>query len=632
MQRTNFIVYLTVLAAGFLLAWISSPASAGEITVRAVVEKQDVFVGESFLLQIQVDGDDSPAEPDLDNLVDFHVQPRGGQQNNSESITIINGKMERVSRHGYIFNYSLTPKKAGNLTIPPLSVTAANRTFRTQTITILAKKPVETDDFKLRLHLSKKECYVGEPIILTVTWYISKDVNGFEFSLPYMDDSRFTVASRPVAIPAGHEGDYITIPLGRNEAVAQKGTGTLDNRQYTTVSFSQALIPVRTGQITLPQATVKCEALSGFRRDQRRDPFNRFFRDDMFDNFFGHNRRGIYSTVITPSNEPVLTVKPLPDQGKPVHFTGLVGEYSIATLAKPTEVNVGDPITLTIMVTGPEFLNNVELPPLAEQPGLAEDFKIPSEMAPGEIQGHAKVFTQTIRAKHPEVTEIPAIRLPYFNTETGRYEAARSAPIPISVKATRVITALDAEGDTTPAAPAPHKISGLDTGIAHNYEDLNVLENQRPVSTSWMITPGWLVFLILPPVAFLIMFTTTTVLRKRQEDPAGLAAKKAYTRFEKALKHIRTQDDPGQAYTALAEALKIYLGRKLRLAAGALTYGDVEKRLTDTGVDSEILTALKTVIDRCEACRYAGADHMESIESTLDLAKVTAEKLEKHLK
>lgn len=628
MQQIKFISYLTMLVAGFMLTWLPIAASAEEITVRAAVEKQDVFVGESFLLQIQVDGDDSPAEPDMNGLSDFAVQSRGGRRNSSESITIINGRMEKISRHGYIFNYTLTPKRAGNLSIPAIAVNVANHTYQTRPITIFVKKPAETDDFKLRLHLSKKECYIGEPVPLTVTWYISKDVNGFEFSLPYMDDQRFTVASKPVDLPAGRQNEYVTIPLGQSEAMAKKGRGNLDSRQYTTVSFDQILIPGQSGKITVPQATVKCEALSGFRQDRRRDPFEGFFSDD----FFGHNRREFYSTVITPSNEPILTVKPLPEKGKPANFNGLVGEYSIATQAEPTEVNIGDPITLTIMITGPEFLDNVELPLLSRQPGLTENFKIPSEMAPGDIQGHAKVFTQTIRAKDPDVKEIPALQLSFFNTETGKYATTRSAPIPLSVKSTRVITAHDAEGGKTTAEPVKQKISSLDQGIAHNYEDASLLEKQLPVHTYWQITPGWLAFLALPPGLFLLMFTTVTVIRKRRDDPAGLAARKAFADFRNALKKIGKTADQHQAHVNLAEAVRIYLGRKMRLTAASITYGDVEKRLSDAGVNGDILSSLKTVLDRCEAYRFGGAGlEPGDLEQTLELARNTINKLEKKL-
>ncbi|MDP2107099.1 MAG: BatD family protein, partial [Desulfobulbaceae bacterium] len=72
------------------------------VTVQAVVDQEEVYVGQSFTLQVQVEGSDSPGEPDISSLIDFTVEPRGGQQNSSESVSIINGRMSRVSHRGYV--------------------------------------------------------------------------------------------------------------------------------------------------------------------------------------------------------------------------------------------------------------------------------------------------------------------------------------------------------------------------------------------------------------------------------------------------------------------------------------------------------------------------------------------------
>jgi hypothetical protein len=117
------------------------------ISVQAQVDKQKVSVGESFVLQIKIDGDDSPAEPDLSGLQDFTVQPKGGGQNNRESITIINGRVNRISEHGYVFQYLLTPKRDGMLTIPAIEIIAGGKTLLTQPVPIRVSKPLATDEF-----------------------------------------------------------------------------------------------------------------------------------------------------------------------------------------------------------------------------------------------------------------------------------------------------------------------------------------------------------------------------------------------------------------------------------------------------------------------------------------------------
>ena len=605
-----------LLAAVFLMVvlplWPAAPAIGSEVSVKAAVEKRDVYVGESFLFQVQIEGADTPAEPDLAKVQDFHVQPHGGQQNNSESITIINGRMERVASRGYIFNYSLTPKLAGNLTIPALSVIVDGRSYQTRPITINAREPAESSDFKLRMQLSKTTCYVGEPLVLTVTWYINKDVESFAFTVPLLDDPRFQLAD--LEDETINRQNAVSIPLGKNEVLGKKSRGRLDGEEYLTVSFRKILIPLQAGSISLPKATVSCRAVTGYRRDRSRDPFADFFGHD----FPFQSRREVYETVIAPSNEPELTVAALPSAGRPADFSGLVGEYSMIAQATPIEVSVGDPITLTVEVTGPEYLENVELSPLNEQASLNRDFKIPEEMAPGRVQGRVKTFTQTLRARNSDVTEIPSLTLSYFNPATGKYETAATSPIPIAVKATRVITARDAEGQQG-AEPVKQEIKALKTGIAFNYDDLSVLENQD-IESLWLTTRKGLLFVILLPGVFLLFFVVTGIVRHGRKDPAGAKARKALAEFNKMVRDLGEQQsrDRDAAFTKLAEAIRIYLGTKLRMTAGAITFHDVKDRLAENGVPAETLGRLQGILDECEAHRYAG----KTAEDKADLEKL----------
>lgn len=589
---------------------VCSQALAEEMGVKAAVEKYNVYVGESFAFQIQVEGDESPQEPDISPIKDFHVASRGGQQNSSESVTIINGKVNRISKHGYIFNYNLTPKREGKLTIPSITVVANGKTLLTKPIIIAATMPQETDDFKLRMHLSKSKCYVGEPVLLTVTWYIGKNVEEFSFSLPHQEDSGFTVIPQELK-QSGQQQDIIKIPAGQQVIFAKKDRGVLDGREYLTVQFSQTLIPKKAGQIVIPKATVSSKVLQGY-RSRSNDP----------DDFFRWKRRGVYATVITPSNEPKLNVLPLPNEGRPADFTGLVGSYSIAAQASPTEVNVGDPITLTIMVTGPQYLGNVTLPPLQKNQELIRDFKVPDEMSPGEIKARKKVFTQTIRAQHAGVKAIPALDLSFFNTETQRYETSYTEPIPLQVRQTKVVTVMDAEGAGV-MVPSKKDIRASRQGIAQNFEDFSILKNQEFDRGEKLLPTVWLLVLILPPSLFLLIVAVSFGMTNRNHDPQSRLAQKAYKNFTDALKKVEsdTVTAPPQRYMVLDEAVREYLGHKLHLPPKTLTFQDVKGSLALHGVSSETIENLKKLMDRLEAHRYAGGSASQA-EVDSDLSKV----------
>jgi hypothetical protein len=167
---------LAFVFAVVLTSYLSSNAQAKPLSADAVVERSSVFVGEPFIFQIQVSGSENPERPDLSEITDFIVEYHGGQANSSRSVTIINGRMTQNVKQGYVFSYQLIPKRTGKLLLPSVTVHANGQSAQTNPVVMHVQKPAETDDFKLRIDLSKQECYVGEPVTLTVTWYLGKDV------------------------------------------------------------------------------------------------------------------------------------------------------------------------------------------------------------------------------------------------------------------------------------------------------------------------------------------------------------------------------------------------------------------------------------------------------------------------
>jgi hypothetical protein len=602
---------------------------AAAVSVKAVVERTEVFLEESFILQIQVEGHDAPQEPDLSKIGDFDVQSLGGQQNSSSSITIIDGRVTKDVRRGFIFNYRLTPKRVGAAAIPAVEVVAGDQTLRTQPVPIRVVSPTDVEGFKLRLELSTTTCYVGQPLLLTVTWYIAKDVEGFQFSLPVLTDERFTFADVETPIDPNKKHLYLRIPLGGRDVIGEKGRGPLDGREYMTLRFQKVLIPNRAGHVEIPQGTVVCNAVMGYKQ-RPLYPYS-IFDDDLF---LGKRTHAILRKVVIPSNKPVLTVLDLPQEGRPPHFTGLVGNYRLEAEAAPTEVRVGDPITLTVRVAGPDYLENIELPPMQAQPQLAGDFKIPVERAAGKIEGRTKVFTQTLRAKHPEVEMIPPIELPYFDARRGEYAVARTKEIPLSVSSTRVLTAQDAEGH---ALPREHKTE-LETwaeGIAHNYEDLSVLKDQAHGPAVWARSPLWIVMIGLPPLAYLFLLAVVSATRARRADPEALRSRRAYGELAKRLNRARREEtaDRVQTHSIVLDAMRHFLGDKLRLSPGALTFNDARDLLLETGIPAYTVVRLERLLDECETSRYAGlADAAQGADDVIERALGLAKDLERDLK
>ncbi len=593
-----------------LSALVSAAALAQDapLRARAAVDVERAFVGQTIQLQIQVEGSDAPEAPDMSALEkDFHIEAAGGGAQNSQSITIVNGSIQRVVKQGYTFNFQLIPKRDGVLQIPAIEIRADGRTAHTQPIRLSSEPPAEISDFKLRMTLSKARAYVGEALTLETAWYIGRNVDQFAFQMPLLEEPNFETADPQVNFDPSKSPDYLELRLGDGRVTARKGSGVLDGFDFVTVSFDKILIPTKPGRYDLPASTVGFRALKGVRRPR-----------NLFDDFFGESMFGrrVYENLVIPSNRPTLEVLPLPAAGRPSDFSGLIGDFTVTASAAPTDVSVGDPITLTMHVSGPEYLDYVRLPELHKMARLASDFKIPEEIGPGEVRGSEKVFTQTLRARRAGVEEIPEIPLNFFNPATGRYEETRTKSIPLEVKATRMVTAADIEG-LDQAGELQESPTDTEGGIGYNYEGPDALSNEALGLAGRLRSPVSILLLLGPPFGFLALLWRRRLAGVRSIKPHDQQAAELLSELRRA---------GGQGSDEVQSSLRRYLGLRLGLPAASLTFVDVAPELRRRGVSAEGLETFKRVFDSFEAGRYAGgaAAEMSPEEAARQAAEACA--------
>jgi hypothetical protein len=448
----------------------------------------------------------------------------------------------------------------------------------TQTHSIRVDEPAESSVFKLSLDLSKEEAYEGEPVVLTAVWYFRDTARYYNYLFPILNHPDILDG----AFVEDQANDTLVLPFGTGRVPVEMGNAKLDGVNFNTITYRQYIIPQRAGYYNFPRGTVQ---LWRPKKSYSSNPND-------------------YETMVVASRGIRLRVRGLPD-GRPTGFTGLVGEdFSVSTSASPVEVNVGDPITFSITLSGASNLDNALLPQLDELPTFEEQFAFISYRSAERMEGENKVFTRVIRARSQEVLEIPPVEIVYFNTKSRSYEVAASSPIPLIVRSTRVLMNEEIEGET--AGIRAGRIRSSEAGINFNYEGAALLIQDRHETLVTLFSPLVLVMLMTPVLGFGIVFGLS-LLKTGRTNRSRVRRQRQMLHDLKMKARKLEAGELAITEQALLENCIELIGLKLGFPKMAMTYGDVERELRLRMIDTDILPELETLFDLFDRSRY-GSD------------------------
>jgi hypothetical protein len=595
MKNIKFIIVVITLL------FLFSARASGQVRVVSQVDKsEDIYVGQSFRYLIIIDGDNKAGQVDLFPLAQYNPQSTGNQDISQISATMRNNKFSRNVIKRYVMSYSLTVNKPGQIQLPPVTVTIDSRQYQTNPVQLNILKPGTTDKLDFDVVLSEQKCYVGQPVIMTVKFYVSAsaDVGEFQFNLPALTSDSFYIEEPEISDP---QAKLYRLNSGTTAHVSQRAV-QYKGKSFILVSFNKILIPKHPGQIDMGTSSVSAALAVG--RVRSRDPF--------FDNLSFFSSQKKYQRFAVSSQPLKLTVLPLPEQGKPNGFYGLVGRYTIEASAEPTKVSVGDPITLTIKIGGSRYLKPIQWPKLDEVASLERNFKIPSQKASPTIQDNMKVFTQTIRANNDKINQISSIPLAFFDVDKGTYVVVKTTPIELDVAPTKILTNADLEG--TDPTFVNRRVEAIKKGISANYEGPDVLTNQTFSPLAAMVSPGYMVVWSVPLVVLVTsslikLFTHTSpeiISKKRRRQAAGKAVKQ--------LKKISGLS-PKEQQDQLVSIMKHYIGERFDKVAGSLTADDCYQIVASVVHDTQTAGKYRDTIAQCEASRYASTqENADSVQ------------------
>jgi hypothetical protein len=552
------------ILAAICLSLLTAVAARADVSVGLRLDRTEATMADSVTMTVSVSGVRSmEEEPEVKGLDRFIVS-KGGTASRME---IVNGQMSS----SVDYTYFLQPKEAGVFEIGPAQVRLKGAAYRSD---IVPLKVIETEKASggdrgslfLTASLSPDAVYVEEQAIYTLKLHVRARISDISLQLPEVDGISFKQLGKPAEYQSVYNG-----------------------QSYKVVEVRYALTTAREGTFRLPPSRMGMTVFQ-----QGRGPRGLF--DDPFFSFS-------QGRPMTVASEPMaLLVRPLPGEGRPGDFSGLVGSFQIQSGLSPSDVKAGESATLTITLQG---RGNVSRMPDLKAPDLSgakvyEDQ--PVLQATEEADGIAGVKTMkwAIVPEKEGDYPIPSISVSYFDPKQGRYAVARSEPHTLRVspgkeEKPRISAALPSEQEPKGSAGKTVKEIGRDILPVHT--SIRALSAAGPHRTGGL--PFWI---ILAGPMFLYAGALLALRWNRRSDASAAA-----TRARKAAKVFIEQCRQGSpGAEALLEALRSYLNQRLTLSLGALTPADAYEALRARGVKEETAGRLRDLVRRLENAVYTG--------------------------
>ena len=418
-----------ILLALFVAVALAQFARADSPNVTAVLSNSEIVVGETVELQIKVTGPGDaqpPEEISMDGL-EIHAT---GQSRQFE--------MRNFSTSSSVtYTYTVLPLRAGRFTIPSQTVHAGGRVIRTpQLVLNVADSPGQPTTTRQNRGAQSqagaaRDLVFAELIVPKKTAYVGEIV-------PVQIRMGFDPRLRPSLI----EPPEITGQGFTSQKLQQSGqtSETVNGRPYEVVTYKSAIAAARAGKFEIGPVKAKAQVIVPRRRPppraRTRSPFDLFDLDDPFSDPFFSNpfaQIGERRDVEIRSQPVQLDVKPLPPNAPP-SFSGAIGNFAMATDAKPKSVQAGDPITVTTSIAGRGNFDRVNAPVIEDERGWhkyppSSKFKQDDEVG---ISG-TKTF-ETVLSPNEKKQALPVLAFSYFDPAKEQYVTLRSEPIAITVQ------------------------------------------------------------------------------------------------------------------------------------------------------------------------------------------------------
>ena len=575
---------------------ISSLAQA-QVKFEVKVSKNKLGMNERLRVDFEMNKDgDNFNPPDFANFIVV------GGPNQSVSNSWVNGKRS----YSKTYSYFLSPKKRGTFTINQATIEIDDQTFKTSpvriTVTAAVDKPKDPNDpnyiadanIHLVAEVSNSKPYLNQAITVVYKLYVSPNTGVSNWR--EIDNPRFN--------------DFWSQNIDIKGLKVENGTYKGEDYRYVVLRRT-VLYPQKIGKLNIEPLSLD---ITVDVPTNRRDIFG------------GRLMKQVHKTV--SAGNRTINVKPLPEQGKPIDFTGAVGDFDFKVTTSKTELNATESLQAKVEVSGRGNLKLFELPKLTVpsslevyEPEKADKIRTSINGMQGERVESYTIVPQ-FKGKYP----IPSISFSYFDTRTESYRRLSSDEILVDVL----------EG------PANNdKFSQTSGGV--NKQQVIATNNQFAyikTKTKFISKRPEYFFrsklfwssLVLPLLAIPLAIGIRRKKAIRDADFAGNRMRRADKLAKKYLSEAKKSLGNKEAfYVALEKALHNYLKAKLRIETSDLSKEKITGLLNEKRVKENVISEFLILLKSCELARYTPFTDVE-MQMDYDKAAKTISIIDKQIR
>ena len=391
-RRATSALWIGLLLVG--LFWAGLPPTFGQ-NITTSLSPQTIGAGRYAEYAISIEGAASlnqlPGPMDVPGL-----QFQGPRQ--QTSISSINGVMRQTMQ----LVWQIYAPQAGTYTIPSMVMVVNGQQMMTEAKTLTVKEgpgPTQSYDPKLKVQIGKTELWVGEVAPISINALFHSRTQPRNYDHPKLPRENFVVK--------------------RFQPPMQGGVVEIDGSTFNPIVFQSSISAIKEGDFELGPAEMTC--LVDFPDENGGAPRS-FFQQMMT------------RQIALKSDSVKVKVKPLPTEGRPADFAGAVGRFQISARATPIQLHVGEPISIDLTITGMGNFDLISAPLFEGTDGWKTyPAKVVQENRSGGLEAGVMGYNQVIFPRKM-AHEVPPFFFSYFDPETGRYEVARTQPIPVQMQ------------------------------------------------------------------------------------------------------------------------------------------------------------------------------------------------------